>query len=705
MDCIRESATLGGKEIVIETGRMAKQADGAVLVQQGETVVLVTVVGGPPRDLPFFPLTCDYVEKSYAAGFIPGGYFRREARQAEHEILACRLIDRPLRPLFPKGYRGDTQVIATVLSADRVHPADVLSITGASAALMLSDLPWGGPIAGLRVGRVGDEFIANPTTEEIALSDMNIVMACSREAIVMVEGSALNITEADLMDAFEFGRDAAQRVLDLQVRLQEVAGRDKRAFEPPVADPAIVESVIELATKPMLEALEIPAKIERQNKLAEVKTGVKESLAEKFEEQADAIGDAFEDLKKKTVRKTLAKTGKRIDGRSCTDVRPITTEVSVLPRTHGSALFTRGETQALVTVTLGTARENQRFETLEGDQTRRFLLHYNFPPFSVGESKFLRGPSRRDIGHGTLARRAITSTIPLEENFPYTLRVVSEVLESNGSSSMATVCGGSLALMDAGVPVTELVAGVAMGLINEDDKFIVLTDILGDEDHLGDMDFKVAGTYTGITAIQMDTKIAGVTRKIMEQALDQAKDGRLHILDEMAKSISTPRTDLSRYAPRIITLKVKPDRIRDVIGPGGKNIRGIVEATGVAINVEDDGSVQISSMDDVAAQAAIKMVKGLTAEAEIGAIYHGVVAKVADFGAFVTILPNQDGLCHISELCNERVDKVTDILREGDEVIVKCIGLERGGKIKLSRKEALGQKPTHSMLESISKRR
>ena len=701
MHYFRESALLGDKEIIIETGRMAKQAGGSVLIQQGDTVVLVTAQCGDMKpDLPFMPLVCDYVEKTYAAGFIPGSFFRREARQDEHEVLSSRLIDRPIRPLFPDGWRGDTQIVATVLSADKENLSDILSITGASAALTISNIPWAGPIAGVRVGRAPDgQFIANPTHSEVELSDMNVILVCSQDAILMVEGECDGVTEQDMLDAFEFARESTRRVLDLQTRLQEVCGKEKRVFVSPKVDEAIIARVAEVATEPLTAAVTVKEKLPRYAKLDEVKAGVVETLAAEFEGQEKDIKAAFSDLKATIVRQMVAAKGVRIDGRDNKTVRPITTEVSVLPRVHGSSLFTRGETQALVTATLGTSRDEQRIETLMGQHWRRFLLHYNFPPFSVGEVKMLRGPGRREIGHGTLARRSIMPILPTAEEFPYTIRIVSEILESNGSSSMATVCGASMALMDAGVPVKDAVAGIAMGLIKEGDDFIVLSDILGDEDHLGDMDFKVAGTSSGINAIQMDVKIHGVTREIMEQALEQARQGRLHILDEMGKTLGRTRSELSQHAPRILTMKVKMDRIRDVIGPGGKNIRGIVEATGVDINVEDDGTVAIASADQSAADKAVEMVKALTMEPEVGAVYQGIVARVVDFGAFVTILPGLDGLCHISELSEERVDKVTDILREGDEVIVKCIGLERG-KVKLSRRAALGLKPTVSALAS-----
>jgi polyribonucleotide nucleotidyltransferase len=698
MSYICENALLGGREISIETGRMAKQASGSVVIRQGDTVVLVTCVGGGERpDLPFFPLVCDYVEKTYAGGHIPGNFFRREGRLGEHEILSSRLMDRPLRPLFPDGYRGDTQLAATVISHDKENASDVLAITGASTALMLSHLPWAGPIAGIRVGRVDGEFIANPTRTELEESDFNIIVACSEEAIVMVEGETSSVSEEEMLDAFDFAREVTKPLLELQHRLQKAVGKEKMEFVTPELDKAVVERVRAVSGEKLVAALKIKEKIARYSQLAQVKSDMKEQLAEEFPEQMKDVSNAFDKIKKGIMRSAIANEGIRIDGRDYSKVRSITTEVSMLPRPHGSALFTRGETQALVTCTLDTQKLEKRVESLMGNSWRRFMLDYNFPPFSVGEVRPLRGPGRREIGHGILARRAILPVLPEKEVFPYCIRLVSEVLESNGSSSMATVCGASMALMDAGVPISNPVAGIAMGLIEEDGKYIVLSDILGDEDHMGDMDFKVAGTREGITAIQMDTKIAGITRDVMLRALDQAKDGRMHILDEMGKSIESSREELSQYAPRIISFKIKPERIRDVIGPGGKNIRGIVEATGVDINVEDNGTVSIASADQDAADKAVNMVKAMTMEPDIGENYLGIVARVVDFGAFITILPGLDGLCHISELCDERVDKVTDILKEGDEVIVKCIGLERG-KVKLSRRAALGEGATVTAL-------
>jgi polyribonucleotide nucleotidyltransferase len=698
MSYVREGVMIGGKELTIETGRMAKQAGGSVVVRYGDTMVLVAATASArPRDLDFLPLTCEYQEKTSSAGKIPGGYFKREGRPTEVEILTCRLIDRPVRPLFPKGWRFDTQIIATVLSADRENPSDVLALTGASAATVLSDLVWDGPIAGVRVGRVGGEFLINPTFAQQAESDLNFVVACSREAIVMVEGSAKEVPEPIIIDALLFAHKEAQALIDLQEKLRAAVGKAKRAFTPPAKDEALHAKVYELGTEPLRAALAVRIKQERGAAVSAVHDDLKKQLC--TAEGAPYVGrekdvdGAYSSLMKKVARGQTLDTGLRIDGRKTNDIRLVTGEVSVLPRVHGSALFTRGETQALVSTTLGTAQDVQRIDSLTGDVTKRFLLHYNFPPYSTGETKPMRGASRREIGHGNLAERAITAVLPPYEDFPYTVRIVSEILESNGSSSMASVCGGIMALMDAGVPVTSPVAGIAMGLMKEGDKVAVLSDILGDEDHLGDMDFKVCGTRKGITALQMDIKISGLSREILESALAQARDGRLHILDKMAEVISAPRDDMSPYAPRIYTIQVKPDRIRDIIGPGGKTIRAITEETGVAIDVEDDGTVSIASSDERSARKAMDIIKGLTAEPEIGGFYQGVVKRIAEFGAFVEIMPGTDGLVHISELAAERVKRVEDILKEGDELMVKVISIDRQGKIRLSRKEALGQTP------------
>ena len=693
---VREGVNLAGRELTIETGRMAKQADGSVVVRQGDTMVLVTAVASMSTrpGIDFMPLTCDYLEKTSAAGRIPGGYFKREGRMTEVEVLTSRLIDRPSRPLFPKGWRFDSQIIAMVVSSDREHASDVLAMTGASCALVISDIPWAGPYAAVRVGRIDGAFVINPTFTERTKSELDLVVACSRDAIVMVEGAAAELAEDIVIDALMYAHKEAQPLLDLQEKLRAAVGKPKREFTPPAKDPVVVDRVASLATQKIQAAMAIREKQERYSALDSCGGEVKTALAPEFPERGAEVGEAFEALKKKHLRELVLSTGKRIDGRGTTDIRQITCEAGVLPRTHGSSLFTRGETQALVTVTLGTKQDAQHIEALTGNIDKRFLLHYNFPPFSTGEVKPMRGASRRETGHGHLAERAIMRVLPTEKEFPYTVRIVSEILESNGSSSMASVCGGSLALMDAGVPIKTPVAGIAMGLIKEGDRVAVLSDILGDEDHLGDMDFKICGTRTGVTAVQMDIKIQGMSREILETALRQARDARLHILGKMAEALSVPREDLSLHAPRITTLQVKPDQIREIIGPGGKTIRGITAQTGVAIEVEDDGTVHIASPDGIAVKKAIDIIKGLTTEPEMGEYYMGVVKRIADFGAFVEILPGTDGLVHISELDAKRVNAVQDICKEGDEMVVKVIGIDRAtGKIRLSRREVIGKTP------------
>ncbi|HEY4186068.1 MAG TPA: polyribonucleotide nucleotidyltransferase [Polyangia bacterium] len=696
MFVVREGVNLAGRELTIETGRMAKQADGSVIVRQGDTMVLVTAVAstGIRPGIDFMPLTVDYLERTSAAGKIPGGYFKREGRMTEVEVLTSRLIDRPSRPLFPKGWRFDTQIIATVVSTDREHASDVLAMTGASCALLLSDIPWAGPYAGVRVGRINGQFVINPTFTERQTSDVDLLVACSRDAIVMVEGGLAEVAENVVIDALMYAHKEAQPLLDLQEKLRAAVGKPKRVFVSPVKDPAIVDRVSSLATEKIQNAMSIREKQERYAALDACGGQVKEALAGEFPDRGGEVGEVFESLKKKHLRELVLTTGKRIDGRGTTDIRQITSEVGVLPRTHGSSLFTRGETQALVTTTLGTKQDVQHIEALTGDIDKRFMLHYNFPPFSTGETKPLRGASRREIGHGNLAERALSRILPSEKEFPYVIRIVSEILESNGSSSMASVCGGTLSLMDAGVPIKTPVAGIAMGLIKEGERVAVLSDILGDEDHLGDMDFKICGTRAGVTAVQMDIKIQGMTREILDQALNQARDARLFILGKMSEALNAPRGDLSLHAPRITTLQVKPDQIREIIGPGGKTIRGITAQTGVAIEVEDDGTVHIASPDGIAVKKAIDIIKGLTTEPEVGEFYMGVVKRLADFGAFVEILPGTDGLVHISELDEKRVNVVQDICKEGDEMVVKVIGIDRAtGKIRLSRREVLGKTP------------
>ena len=682
----------GGKTVTISTGKMAKQANGAVVVRSGDTMVLVTAVAQKEakEGQDFFPLTVNYTEKAYAGGKIPGGFFKREARPSDPETLICRLIDRPIRPLFPESFLNDTQIMATVVSADKDHDPGILSMLGASAALMLSDIPFQGPIAGAKVGRVDGKLICNPTAEELAQSDLEIVVAASRDAIIMVEGEAKFVSETDLLEAIFFAKEAMLPVIEAQEELQKKAGVAKRVIAAPVVNEALKARVHELAYSRMAEAVKLKAKGERHDQIDLIKSETIEALKEEFEGSAKQIKAFLGDIEYERVRADILDTGIRIDGRDTVTIRPITTEAGLLPRAHGSALFTRGETQALVSTTLGTSSDEQRIDSLYGESRKRFLLHYNFPPFSVGETSFRLAPGRREIGHGMLAERALSAVIPKHDDFPYTIRIVSETLESNGSSSMASVCGGCMSLMDAGVPVSAPVAGIAMGLIKEGDKVAILSDILGDEDHLGDMDFKVAGTAEGVTALQMDIKIGGVTKEIMQQALKQARDGRLHILGKMAETLSAPRPEMSVFAPRITTIWVKTDKIRDVIGTGGKNIRNITETTGVTIDIEDTGRINIASTSKEACDLAIKMIRDLTDEAEEGKLYMGVVKKIMDFGAFVEIMPGTDGLVHISELDTARVKVVTDILNEGDKVLVKCIGIDKNGKIKLSRKEALG---------------
>ena len=685
----------GGKTVTISTGKMAKQANGAVMVRSGDTMVLVTAVAQKEakEGQDFFPLTVNYTEKAYAGGKIPGSFFKREARPSDPETLICRLIDRPIRPLFPETFLNDTQVMATVVSADKDNDPGILSMLGASAALMISDIPFQGPIAGVKVGRVDGKLICNPSADELLNSDLEIVVAASRDAVIMVEGEAKFVSEADLLDAVFFAKEAMLPLIEAQEELQKKAGVAKRAVAAVIVNEPLLARVRELAYGRMAEAVKIKSKQERHIQMDLVKSETIEALKEEFEGCAKQIKAFLGDFEYERVRADVLDTGIRIDGRDTVTIRPIATEAGLLPRTHGSALFTRGETQALVTATLGTSSDEQRMDSLYGEYRKRFLLHYNFPPFSVGETSFRLGPGRREIGHGMLAERALSAVLPKHDDFPYTIRIVSETLESNGSSSMAAVCGGCMSLMDAGVPIVAPVAGIAMGLIKEGDKVAILSDILGDEDHLGDMDFKVAGTADGVTALQMDIKIGGVTRDIMQKALSQARDARLHILGKMAETLAAPRPDMSPFAPRITTIWVKTDKIRDVIGTGGKNIRNITETTGVTVDIDDTGRINIASTSKEACDLAIQMIRGLTEDAEEGRLYMGVVKKIMDFGAFVEIMPGTDGLVHISELDTARVKVVTDVLNEGDKVLVKCIGVDKNGKIKLSRKEALGLNP------------
>ncbi|PLX86395.1 MAG: polyribonucleotide nucleotidyltransferase [Desulfuromonas sp.] len=682
-----------GQPLTIETGKMARQADGAVVVTYGETKVMCTVVSAKKmrEGQDFFPLTVNYAEKFYSAGKIPGSFFRRERGSTERETLICRLIDRPMRPLFPKGYMFETQIMPAVISTDMINDPDTLAMVAASASVAVSDIPFEGPIAAVRVGRIDGEFVANPTNEQREQSDVEIVISGSKDAVMMVEGESNFLSEADMLDAIFFGHEALQPLIAVQEELAKLVGKEKREFEVPEVDEELVAKVTSLVQDKVSEAVKIQSKQERYAALADIRTAAKEELAEVYEGREDEVSAALASVEKKTVRRMVAVDRIRIDGRDMKTVRPISCEIGVLPRAHGSALFTRGETQALVAATLGTGTDEQRMDNVQGMEFKKFMLHYNFPPFCVGETSMRLFPGRREIGHGMLAERSAAQILPKHEDFPYTIRIVSDIMESNGSSSMASVCGASLSLMDAGVPVSEAIAGIAMGLIKEGDDVAVLSDILGDEDHLGDMDFKVTGSANGITALQMDIKITGVTKEIMTQALDQAREGRIHILGEMAKAIDAPRAELSEHAPQITSIKVKADQVRTVIGSGGKNIRGIIDATGCAIDIEDDGTIKIASSDGAAAKAAIKMIRDLTQEAEFGKLYNGKVKKIMEFGAFVEIFPGTDGLVHVSELAKERVRNVTDVLNEGDEVLVKCIGVDRQGKIKLSRKEALGQ--------------
>jgi polyribonucleotide nucleotidyltransferase len=683
-----------GRPFSIETGRVAKQANGAVLVQYGDTVVLVTSVTSSERreGIDFLPLTVNYLEMTYAAGKIPGGFFKREGRPSDHEILISRFIDRPLRPLFPKGFRNETQIIATVLSADADNDPSILGMIGASAALSLSDVPFGGPIAGAKVGRIDGEYVLNPTHEELELSDIDLFVAGSEEAIIMVEGSAKEVKEKEILDAILFGHQSLKPVIDLQKQIRLISEVKPREFELQRPEETLYQKVQSIAQEKLAEAYLIPEKIKRRERLEEVfELILRECKAEvadstlRDEDSQKMVRMAFEEIDRKLVRSIIMAKKKRIDGRGLSEIRPISCEVGILPRTHGSALFTRGETQVLAVVTFGTSEDEQKINSLMGETYKSFMLHYNFPPFCTGEVSPLRSPSRREIGHGALAERAILPILPSNENFPYTIRIVSEVLESNGSSSMATVCGSSLSLMDAGVPIKAPVAGIAMGLILEEGETAVLSDILGDEDHIGDMDFKVAGTAEGVTAIQMDIKISGLSKGVMERVLDQAREGRLHILERMTE----PRKDLSRHAPRIVTIQVKQEKIRDVIGPGGKNIRSIVDQTGVKVDVEDSGQVKLASPNYEAIEKAIYMIKRLTQEVEVGGFYTGKVIRILSFGAIVELFPGTDGLVHISQLAESRVNEVSDVLKEGDEVRVKVIDIDPQGRIRLSRKAAL----------------
>lgn len=686
-------AQIFGTTFGLETGKLAKQTSGSVLARYGDTVVLATLVAAKEKTEgeDFLPLTVNYQEKSAAAGKIPGGFFKREGRPNEKEVLTSRLIDRPIRPLFPKEFTYQTQIIITVFSADADYDPDVLSVTAASAALTVSDVPFAGPLAAVRVARVGGEFICNPIKSQIEESDMNIVVAGTKEAIVMVEGGTQEVSESDIVDALMFAHESIQEFIKVQEDLVSGFNIEKRVLDPVEEDEDFNNKVISFAEDKLKETITISSKTERNDQIKKLHSETQEHISSLYPDTEVDISKVFEKLLKETVRGLIVDEKKRLDGRGYTDVRAISGEVGFLPRVHGSAVFTRGETQAAVTATLGTKYDEQRIDSLEGDITKTFMLHYNFPPYSVGETSFRLGPGRREIGHGALAERALSVVLPKREDFPYTLRIVSEVLESNGSSSMATVCGGTLSMLDAGVPISAPVGGIAMGLIKEGDDFVILSDILGDEDHLGDMDFKVAGTTKGITALQMDIKVTGVTREILTKALDQAKDGRIHILSEMDKILSTPREDISEYAPRIVTMQVEQSKIKDVIGSGGKTIKKIVEVTGVQIDIDDSGTVNIASPDRDACDKAIKIIEGIVEEMEVGKVYLGTVKRILDFGAIVELANGKDGLVHISELEPKRVEKVTDILQENDELLVKCIEKGRDGKIRLSRKQALDE--------------
>ncbi|MCX5821860.1 MAG: polyribonucleotide nucleotidyltransferase [Deltaproteobacteria bacterium] len=698
------STDFAGRSISLKTDYVAGQADGAVLATYGDTVVLVTAVSLKTirEGVDFLPLTVDYQEMTYAAGKIPGGFFKREGRLNEKEILTSRIIDRSIRPLFPKHYFHESQIMASVLSVDNENDSDVAAMLAASAALEISDIPFKGPIAGVRVGRVEGAFVCNPSQALQEKSDLNLFLVGRKIVpgtegrpydvnLVMMEGGAEEVAEDVIVDAIDFGLEQMRPVIDLQDKMRQDKGKAKRAVPARVVDEALAAKVSAVALAGLQEGYGMARKMERYAKLDEVRKNAVAVLTAEDPSLKAKILEIIESIERRILREMILKENRRIDGRSTTQIRPISSEIGLLPRAHGSALFNRGETQALVTVTLGTSHDEQRMDYIAGEERRSFLLHYNFPPFSVGEAKPLRSPGRREIGHGGLSRRALIPVLPSKEAFPYTVRVVSDILSSNGSSSMATVCGGCLALMDAGVPIRDTVAGIAMGLLKEGDQVVILSDILGDEDHAGDMDFKVCGTEKGVTSLQMDIKIDNLTGDILRKALSQAREGRVFIIGKLRETLAAPKPDISIYAPRITTVKVRPEKVRDVIGSGGKNIRQIVAETGVEINVEDDGTVTIASSDAEAAARAVAMVKWLTEDAEVGKIYNGTVKKIVDFGAFVEILPGTEGLLHISQLAKERVNKVTDILKEGDEVRVKVLEVDKQGKIRLSRKEALAE--------------
>ncbi|HRQ54674.1 MAG TPA: polyribonucleotide nucleotidyltransferase [Ignavibacteriaceae bacterium] len=688
---VKKEVEIGGRLFSIETGKYAKQANGSVMVRYGDTMVLVTAVAATEakEGLDYFPLQVEYRERTSAAGKFPGGYIKREGRPTEKEILSSRLCDRPIRPLFPPSFKNETQIIAMVVSYDGENDPDVLAACGASAALAVSDIPFDGPIGEVRVGRVGGKLVVNPTQEQIKLSDIELIVAGTADSIMMVEGNSKEVSEQDLLDALKFAQQEIKKIVDLQNQLKAEAGKTKWIVTEPVVDADLKKDVYSLAEAKFKEIVySILAKEERSAKNKELSESVKQALAEKYPEQEKAIGEILHDLEKDLMRERILKEGVRLDGRNTTQVRPITIELGNLPRTHGSALFTRGETQSLTNITLGTKSDEQTVDGLLEEYSKKFYLQYYFPPFSVGEVGRMTGVGRREIGHGNLAERSLRQVLPADDAFPYTIRIISDILESNGSSSMATVCAGSLAMMDAGVPITKAVSGIAMGLVKEGNDYAVLSDILGNEDHLGDMDFKVAGTSDGITGFQMDIKIQGISFEIMEKALHQAKEGRMHILGKMNEAISKPKDSLSQYAPRLITMNVATDQIGLIIGPGGKTIQGMQRLFGVDINIEDDGTIHIASPNKENAQQAKEYIKKLTATPEVGEVYEGVVTKIAEFGAFVEILPGKEGLLHISEIDNKRVNKVSDYLKVGDKVTVKLLKVE-GGKFSLSRRKLL----------------
>ena len=706
----RVEIEIEGRQFSLEAGRVARQTDGAVSVRYGDTVVLVTAVATkhPREGIDFLPLTVDYQERAYAAGMIPGGFFKREGQPRDQEKITARLIDRPIRPLFPKGFRRDVQIIATVLSADQENDPDVLALVGASAALTISSIPFLGPIGAVRVGRVGGQLVANPTYKQMEESDLELVIAGTKDAVMMVEARAKEVSEETILAAIGFGQNAVAAMVRMQEALAASVGQLKIPFTSPTVDPALLERIAALAREPIRALATLPEKEAQQARREQIREETLRAFSGEPVEIQLQVKEILEKIERDEMRRLVLEERIRTDGRRLEEVRPITCDTGVLPRTHGSALFTRGGTQALVTTTLGTSDDVQRFDGIEGEGFKRFTLHYNFPPYSVGEVRFLRAPGRREIGHGALAERAMLSVLPSREEFPYTVRIVSEILESNGSSSMASVCGATLALMDAGVPIKSAVGGVAMGLVTEEGRSAILTDIMGLEDHLGDMDFKVAGTRAGITALQMDMKVQGVTATLMAEALEQARHGRMHVLDEMEKTLAQPRPNISIYAPRLITIKVPVDKIREVIGPGGKVIRGIIEETGCKIDISDDGSVEIASRDEAAAEKALSIINRIVEVPEVGKIYQGKVKRIVEFGAFVEILPGTDGLLHISQIAEHRIQRVQDVLSEGDEVSVKVIEIDPSGKIRVSRKEVLraqGGEPAVARKEEGTPRR